>query len=162
MSADRFERWLHTHLTVDVVPGRDSGFSLEALEGVRFLMLCRSKSPSPQAAKVTGRQLQYNPGRVGSARTPDRSLERVWQILHAAGIDRAPRRSGPTWREFLSAQAEGIIAAEFFHGDGRCSRRKISPLTSACAWSPCGSCCAIGTASTARHSTPSSRPRNWM
>ncbi|MEU1599602.1 integrase, partial [Streptomyces sp. NPDC005708] len=37
----------------------------------------------------------------------------VWEILHAAGIDPAPRRSGPTWREFLTAQAEGIIAADF-------------------------------------------------
>jgi transposase len=34
----------------------------------------------------------------------------VWEILHAAGIDPAPRRTGPTWREFLTAQAEGIIA----------------------------------------------------
>ncbi|ADI12788.1 integrase catalytic region [Streptomyces bingchenggensis BCW-1] len=41
----------------------------------------------------------------------------VWEILHAAGIDPAPRRSGPTWREFLTAQAEGIIAADFFHID---------------------------------------------
>ena len=41
----------------------------------------------------------------------------VWQILHDAGIDPAPRRSGPTWREFLTAQAEGIIAADFFHLD---------------------------------------------
>jgi putative transposase len=29
----------------------------------------------------------------------------VWQILHDAGIDSAPRRSGPTWRQFLTAQA---------------------------------------------------------
>jgi putative transposase len=41
----------------------------------------------------------------------------VWEILHAAGIDPAPRRSGPTWREFLAAQAEGIIAADFLHID---------------------------------------------
>ncbi|NKE63253.1 transposase [Lentzea sp. PSKA42] len=41
----------------------------------------------------------------------------VWKILNAAGIDPAPRRSGPTWREFLTAQAEGIIAADFFHID---------------------------------------------
>jgi transposase InsO family protein len=37
--------------------------------------------------------------------------------LHAAGIDPAPRRSGPSWRDFLTAQAEGIIAADFFHMD---------------------------------------------
>ncbi|GAA3214692.1 hypothetical protein GCM10020256_15750 [Streptomyces thermocoprophilus] len=30
MSADQFAYWQHTHLTVDVVPGRGSGFSLEA------------------------------------------------------------------------------------------------------------------------------------
>jgi len=29
----------------------------------------------------------------------------VWQILKNAGLDPAPRRSGPTWRQFLSAQA---------------------------------------------------------
>ena len=27
----------------------------------------------------------------------------VWEILHAAGIDPAPRPSGPTWRQFLHA-----------------------------------------------------------
>jgi hypothetical protein len=37
--------------------------------------------------------------------------------LHAAGIDPAPQRSGPTWRQFLSAQAHGIIAADFLHLD---------------------------------------------
>lgn len=31
----------------------------------------------------------------------------VWKILNAAGFDPAPRRSGPTWREFLTAQARG-------------------------------------------------------
>jgi putative transposase len=36
----------------------------------------------------------------------------VSQILHAAGIDPAPRRSGPAWRQFLTAQA-GILAAGF-------------------------------------------------
>ncbi|MQY22166.1 DUF779 domain-containing protein [Nocardia macrotermitis] len=41
MSADQFDYWRHTHLTVDVVPGRGSGFSLEAPEGVRFLIRSR-------------------------------------------------------------------------------------------------------------------------
>ncbi|MBF6301140.1 DUF779 domain-containing protein [Nocardia amamiensis] len=41
MSGDQFEYWRHTHLTVDVVPGRGSGFSLEAPEGVRFLIRSR-------------------------------------------------------------------------------------------------------------------------
>jgi putative transposase len=41
----------------------------------------------------------------------------VWEILYAAGIDPAPRRSGPTWREFLSAQATSVIACDFLHID---------------------------------------------
>mgnify|MGYP006266465433 CR=1 FL=1 len=41
MSASQFEYWKHTHLTVDVVPGRGSGFSLEAPEGVRFIIRSR-------------------------------------------------------------------------------------------------------------------------
>ena len=34
----------------------------------------------------------------------------VWEILHAAGIDPAPGRSGPTWRQFVHTQAAGILA----------------------------------------------------
>jgi uncharacterized protein (DUF779 family) len=41
MSSEQFEYWSHTHLTVDVVKGRGSGFSVEAPEGVRFMI--RSK-----------------------------------------------------------------------------------------------------------------------
>ncbi|MBM7789102.1 DUF779 domain-containing protein [Tenggerimyces flavus] len=41
MSANQFEYWKHTHLTVDVVKGRGSGFSVEAPEGVRFLIRSR-------------------------------------------------------------------------------------------------------------------------
>jgi uncharacterized protein (DUF779 family) len=41
MGASQFEYWSHTHLTLDVVPGRGSGFSLEAPEGVRFLIRSR-------------------------------------------------------------------------------------------------------------------------
>lgn len=41
MSAAQFEYWQHTHLTIDVVPGRGSGFSLEAPESLRFLTRSR-------------------------------------------------------------------------------------------------------------------------
>ncbi len=37
----QFEYWQDTHLIIDVVPGRGSGFSLEAPEGVRFLTRSR-------------------------------------------------------------------------------------------------------------------------
>lgn len=41
ISGPQFEYWQHTHLTIDVVPGRGSGFSLEAPEGVRFITRSR-------------------------------------------------------------------------------------------------------------------------
>jgi hypothetical protein len=41
----------------------------------------------------------------------------VWEILHSAGIDPAPRRSGPTWRQFLASRAHALIAVDFFHID---------------------------------------------
>ena len=41
MSRSQFAYWEHTHLTIDVVVGRGAGFSLEAPEGVRFLIRSR-------------------------------------------------------------------------------------------------------------------------
>jgi uncharacterized protein len=52
MSAAQFEYWSHTHLTIDVVPGRGGGFSLEAPLGVRFLI--RSRMLTGQEMAVLG------------------------------------------------------------------------------------------------------------
>jgi len=41
MSEDQFDYWKHTHLTVDVTPGRGASFSLEIPLGVRFLIRSR-------------------------------------------------------------------------------------------------------------------------
>lgn len=41
MSESQFEYWKFTHLTLDVVKGRGSGFSVEAPEGVRFIIRSR-------------------------------------------------------------------------------------------------------------------------
>jgi putative transposase len=41
----------------------------------------------------------------------------VWKILKDVGLDPAPRRAGPTWRQFLSAQADAILAFDFAHVD---------------------------------------------
>lgn len=38
----------------------------------------------------------------------------VWNILHKAGLDPAPRRQGPSWREFCRVQAETMLACDFF------------------------------------------------
>jgi transposase InsO family protein len=47
----------------------------------------------------------------------------VWAIMKRRGIDPAPRRSGPTWAEFLHAQAQGLIACDFFSVDTVLLRR---------------------------------------
>lgn len=41
MSADQFEYWKHTQLTLDITPGRGSSFSIEIPMGIRFMI--RSK-----------------------------------------------------------------------------------------------------------------------
>jgi uncharacterized protein (DUF779 family) len=54
MSEAQFAYWRHTHLTVDVVPGRGSGFSIEAPEGVRFIIRSRLLTDE-EAATLDGR-----------------------------------------------------------------------------------------------------------
>ena len=52
----------------------------------------------------------------------------VWEILPAAGIDPAPHRPGPTWRQFLHAQAAGILAVDFLHvGGHRAAHETVCP-----------------------------------
>jgi uncharacterized protein (DUF779 family) len=41
MSAAQFEYWKYTHLTIDAVPGRGAGFSVEGPRGVRFIIRSR-------------------------------------------------------------------------------------------------------------------------
>ena len=41
MSKDQYEYWKHTHLTIDVIPGRGSSFSLEIPMGFRFIVQSR-------------------------------------------------------------------------------------------------------------------------
>jgi transposase InsO family protein len=47
----------------------------------------------------------------------------VASVLRRHGLPPAHRREGPTWSEFLSAQAKGIVATDFFHVDTRLFRR---------------------------------------
>jgi transposase InsO family protein len=41
----------------------------------------------------------------------------VAAVLRRHGLSPAPRRAGLTWTQFLSAQAKGIVATDFFHVD---------------------------------------------
>jgi transposase InsO family protein len=55
------------------------------------------------------RRIQGELARIGHAI----AASTVREIMHAAGVDPAPRRAGPTWRQFLTAQAHAIIACDF-------------------------------------------------
>jgi hypothetical protein len=45
----------------------------------------------------------------------------IAKVLKDQGLGPAPRRSSPTWREFLRAQASGVVATDFFHATPSCS-----------------------------------------
>ena len=47
----------------------------------------------------------------------------VWTILHRAGVEPAPKRSALSWRQFLHAQAKGVLAVDFFTVDTVLLRR---------------------------------------
>jgi putative transposase len=85
----------------------------------------RGRPPtSPSLRRVIVRMAAENPGwgyrriageLAGMGRQIGAST--IWAILQHAGIDPSPRRSGPTWTEFLRGQAHGILACDFFHCD---------------------------------------------
>lgn len=53
ISRPQFAAWEHTHLTIDAVPGRGAGFSLEAPEGVRFLTRSRLLTEEERRVEVS-------------------------------------------------------------------------------------------------------------
>ncbi|MGI8450556.1 MAG: hypothetical protein ACR2MP_25945 [Streptosporangiaceae bacterium] len=52
----------------------------------------------------------------------------VYEILRSSGIDPAPRRDGPTWRQFLHAQATGILAVDFLRRSATAEYPRIEAL----------------------------------
>jgi hypothetical protein len=78
MGADQFEYWRHTQLTLDVVPGRGGGFSLEAPRGVRFLVRSQVFSDAEmdelERSEKTAVQTRV---RVGGRCSPARIRNRV-------------------------------------------------------------------------------------
>jgi hypothetical protein len=73
---------------------------------VRHTLILRMARDNPTWGH---RRIQSELARLGYAI----AASTVWEILHSAGIDPAPRRTGPTWRQFLAAQAHAIIACDF-------------------------------------------------
>jgi putative transposase len=81
-------------------PGRPStGVSLKTL-------ILRMARENPTWGN---RRIQGELARLGNAI----AASTVWEILQAAGIDPAPRRAGPSRRQFLAAQAHTILACDF-------------------------------------------------
>lgn len=82
----QFDLWAHTHLTIDVVPGRGSGFSLEAPEGLRFLT--RSRLFTAAESELLGAE----DGPPRGAWTPDEADVPALPTV-ATGVDAAATAS---------------------------------------------------------------------
>jgi putative transposase len=94
------KRWTYTHRR----PGRPS-LSEETVE-----LTCRLARENPRWGYV---RIVGELKKLGVAV----SKMAVATVLARHGLPPAPRREGPTWSEFLSAQAKGIVATGFFHVD---------------------------------------------
>ena len=94
ISGPQFQAWKHTQLVIDVVPGRGSGFSVEAPEGMRFLSRGRAFSDGENTA------LGATPAIVGAD-----------YELGERPPDRSPVVDGEKWRADSCAVPAGRAAA---------------------------------------------------
>lgn len=85
ISGPQFRYWSHTRLTIDVVPGRGAGFSVEAPRGVRFLVRSRLFTSDESAAVEAFGPPQLGPASYAAAPRSD----------HDDSHDQ-PRVSGPS------------------------------------------------------------------
>ena len=69
------------------------------------------------------RRIQGEPARLGHPI----AASTVWEILKAAGVDPVPRGTGPTWREFLTAQPEGIHFGRLLSPRHRAGPKTVCP-----------------------------------
>ena len=93
-------RWTYRHRR----PGRPS------LDGPTRELVLRLARENPRwgCVRIQGELRKLG---VGVGATTIRTL------LRRAGLGPAPRRQGPSWSEFLRAQAQGILACDFFTVD---------------------------------------------
>jgi uncharacterized protein (DUF779 family) len=117
MSKAQFGYWSHTHLTVDVVPGRGSGFSVEAPEGVRFLIRSRLFTDEAHALAIANGTKYGLHGCVWSA-DQDRAIAFARQVRTgqidingAAYNSRAPFGG---YKQSGIGREQGVVAMDEF------------------------------------------------
>jgi transposase InsO family protein len=93
-------RWTYPHRS----PGRPPVDDLTA-----SLVVCLAR----ENPRWGYRRIQGELGKLGVRL----AASTIAKIMKDHGLGPAPRRSGPTWREFLRAQASGVVATDFFHVD---------------------------------------------
>ena len=69
IGAAQFEYWRHTQITIDVVPGRGAGFSLEGPEGLRFIVRSRVFDDAEAQALVDAGWCRFTHAKTDSNRT---------------------------------------------------------------------------------------------
>jgi hypothetical protein len=79
---------------------------LALLIGYRLVLGITRENPAWGYRRIQGELVGLGPRVAAST---------VWKILTTDGIEPARLRSGPTWRQFLTAQAHAILAVDLAH-----------------------------------------------
>ncbi|TQF68763.1 DUF779 domain-containing protein [Rhodococcus spelaei] len=93
ISGPQFAVWKHTQLVLDVVPGRGSGFSLEAPEGMRFLSRARAFDPAEIEALAAEKLVTGEEWERGERPTPPIEPQVVAEAAEACPVPTGRRES---------------------------------------------------------------------
>jgi putative transposase len=99
-------RWTYSH--------RRSGRPAVPAGTVHLLLRLAKENPTWDYRRIHGELATIGVGLAPSS---------VWAVRRRNGIDPTPRRSGPTWSEFLRTQATTMLACDFFTVDTVLLRR---------------------------------------
>jgi putative transposase len=114
VSVQTLRRWHRALLLGNARPVRRVGRPPLAAELRRLIERLARENPRWGYQRIAG-ELKKLGVRV--------SPSTVRRLLAHAGLGPAPRRSGPSWREFLRAQAASVVACDFFTVDTALLRR---------------------------------------